>query len=227
MTIYASIYKCTNIITNESYIGYDSNWPSRKTKHLYDCANPNSKNYNCHFYRAIRKYGINNFLWEVIYQSWDKTYCLNEMETTFIKEYDTFLNGYNMTYGGEGTLGKKSWLGKKHSDETRRKISEANKGKIRSKEHSENISKSKLGKKVKPFTDEHKKKISESRKGKKPFEMTEEIAQKISNSLSGGNHYSAKPVNVNGIFYSCKKEAIQKLGINSYQLNKLLSANLR
>jgi group I intron endonuclease len=175
MNIYASIYKCTNTITNESYIGYDSNWPSRKTKHLYDYTNPNSKNYNCHFYRAIRKYGVNNFLWEVIYQSWDKTYCLNEMETKFIKEYNTFLNGYNMTKGGEGTLGKKSWLGRKHSDETKIKISESAKGKIRSEEHSKKISEAKKGKKIGPFSEEHKRKISESLKRRFNAQLEQDI----------------------------------------------------
>jgi group I intron endonuclease len=166
MSIYSTIYKCTNLITNECYIGYDSNWPSRKVKHLYDVSNTNSKNYNCHFYRAIRKYGIESFYWNIIYQSKDKEHCLNEMESHFINEFDSFNNGYNMTKGGEGTLGKKSWLGRKHSIETKLKISNSAKGKIRSKEHSENISKSKLGKKIKPFTDEHKKKISESIKKK-------------------------------------------------------------
>lgn len=164
MDIYATIYKCTNLLTNECYIGYDSNWPARKTKHLYDYLNPKSKNYNCHFYRAIRKYGIVNFNWEILYQSDDKKYCLNEMEEFFINEYDSFHNGYNMTKGGEGTLGKKSWLGKNHTIETKKKISESNKGKIRSREHSENISKAKKGKKIKPFTEEHKRRISESLK---------------------------------------------------------------
>ena len=166
MSIYSTIYKCTNLITNECYIGYDSNWPSRKVKHLYDVSNTNSKNYNCHFYRAIRKYGIDSFCWDIIYQSKDKKHCLNEMESYFINEFNSFNSGYNMTKGGEGTLGKKSWLGRKHSIETKLKMSNSAKGKIHSKEHSENISKSNKGKKRKPFSEEHKKKISESIKKK-------------------------------------------------------------
>lgn len=216
-----SIYKATNTINGKVYIGFDSNWPRRKSVHKSLSKNPTQK-----FHKALKKYGWNNFNWEILYQSKNGEYCLSVMEPYFIDENNSFNDGYNMTLGGEGTFGKKSWLGKKHTKESKRKISESNSGKIRTKEHSENISKSKLGKKIKPFTDEHKKKISESHKGKKPFEMTKEIAQKISKSLSGGNHYSAKPVNINGIVYSCKKEAIQKLGINSYQLNKLLTTNL-
>ena len=148
------------------------------------------------------------------------------MESHFIKQYDSFSCGYNMTYGGEGTIGKKSWLGKKHNDETKLKISQSLKGKIRSKEHSDNISKSTKGKKRKPFTEEHKRKISESNKGKLKYKCSSVTASKISKALSGGNHYSAIPVYLDGIYYTCKKEACKKIGINSYQLNKKLSANL-
>ena len=147
MNIYSTIYRCFNKLTNKSYIGYDSNWPGRKTKHLYDYVNPNSSNYNCHFYRALRRYGLQNFEWEIIYQSWDKKDCLNKMESFFIEEYNSFNKGYNMTKGGEGTLGKQSWLGKNHSQETKTKISLSLKGKPK-----------------KPLTEETKRKISESLK---------------------------------------------------------------
>jgi group I intron endonuclease len=162
-----SIYRCTNTTNGKIYIGFDSNWPKRKNKHLYDYKNPNSKNYNCHFYRAIRKFGIDNFEWDIVYQSTNKEHCLSIMEPHFIKEYKSFVNGYNMTEGGEGTFGKTSWLGKTHSDETKNKISQSLKGKIRNQEHSLNISKSTKGKKRKPFTEEHKRKLSESHKRRK------------------------------------------------------------
>jgi group I intron endonuclease len=175
MSIYSTIYRCTNNITKECYIGYDSNWPKRKTKHLYDCQNQNSVNYDCHFYRAIRKYGIENFTWEIVYQSWDKEHCLNTMESFFIEEYDSFTNGYNMTKGGEGTLGKKSWLGKKHSEETKNKMSLSAKGKIHSEEHSKKISDAKKGKKIGPFSEEHKRKISESLKRRFNAQLEQDI----------------------------------------------------
>jgi group I intron endonuclease len=226
MNIYSSIYRCYNILTGKSYIGYDSNWPSRKSKHIYDYLNKKSPNYNCHFYKALRKYGIENFSWEILYQSWDKKYCLNVMESFFIEQYDSFNNGYNMTKGGEGTLGKKSWLGKKHTEETKIKISLSLKRKIRSEQHSENISKSLKGKNKSKWPNERKERFSKQRKGIKPHEMTEEIRKKISISCSGGNHYSAIPVTINDVKYSCKKEACQKLNLSLYQLNKLLSTHL-
>jgi len=99
-----SIYKATNTINGKVYIGFDSNWPNRKRNHILDSQNKNNKT---KFYYAIRKYGIDNFMWEIIYQSKDGEYCKNVMETYFIQEYDTYKNGYNMTLGGEGTLGLK------------------------------------------------------------------------------------------------------------------------
>lgn len=64
--------------------------------------------------------------------------------------------------------------GKRHTEETRRKISEAHKGKKRnvwwlkgkplSEETKRKISSVKKGKKIQPFTEEHKRKLSEKRK---------------------------------------------------------------
>jgi group I intron endonuclease len=224
MSSYA-IYKCTNKINNKSYIGFDSNWPSRKRKHLYDAFNINAKNYNCHFYRALRKYDVKHFQWEIIYESDDKNHCLNIMEPHFIKEHNTFNDGYNMTQGGEGTFGKKSFSGRKHTEETKKKISDSNKGRIFTDEHCINISKAKKGSKRVPHSEEHKNKISKSLTGIKKGPITEEHKQKISKASSGGNHYNAIPVTINDITYSCKKEASEKLNLSKHYLNKLLTTD--
>jgi group I intron endonuclease len=99
MNIY-TIYKATNLINNKCYIGFDSRFPRRIYFHKYNYPNTDFK-----FYRAIRKYGWDNFEWEIIYQSNDKDYTKNIMENYFIEEYDSYLNGYNSTFGGEGTFG--------------------------------------------------------------------------------------------------------------------------
>ena len=100
MKIY-SIYKSTNKINNKVYIGFDSSWPSRIQQHKH-----NSKNKSQKFYCAIRKYGWDNFTWELLYQSSDKDHTLNFMENYFILEYNSYENGYNSTLGGDApTLG--------------------------------------------------------------------------------------------------------------------------
>lgn len=122
MNIY-SIYRATNKINGKSYIGFDANWPNRKTDHKRD-----SKSSELIFHRAIRKHKWDNFKWEVIYQSKDGQHTLDVMESFFILENNSHVfsqnsNGYNMAAGGGGTLGMR------HSTSTKKKIAASKKGK--------------------------------------------------------------------------------------------------
>lgn len=107
------IYKVTNIIfPNKCYIGFDSAWPDRKKEHYkssFKDYNKKYKFYYSEFHVALRNFGWDNFHWEVIYQSLDGEHTLKVMESHFIKEYNSYYKwnngGYNMTLGGEGTLG--------------------------------------------------------------------------------------------------------------------------
>jgi len=130
-----SIYKITNTINGKVYIGFDSNWPNRQKSHRYSLDKRNQK-----LYCAMRKYGWDKFVWEVIYQSKDGKHCLNVMESFFIKEYNSFKKGYNLTMGGEGTLGRPT------TDTTKTKISQALKNKPKSKEHLQKMSETRKGK---------------------------------------------------------------------------------
>lgn len=140
MLIY-SIYKATNKTNGKVYIGFDSNWPKRFHVHRHRCGYKDYTSSN--FYNAIRKYGWENFTWEIIYQSPDGEHCKNVMENFFIKEYRSYIgfddcNGYNMTLGGDGTFGYND----NKTPEHKQKISEALTGKPKSKEHIENFRKS-------------------------------------------------------------------------------------
>jgi len=106
MGIY-SIYKSTNLITGKQYIGYTGSFSNRKKQHKYESFNKTCSGYDSYFHRSIRKYGWNNFKWEIIYQSKDQKHCLNVMEKHFIMECDSYNNGYNETFGGEGCYGFK------------------------------------------------------------------------------------------------------------------------
>ncbi len=88
------IYKITNLINQKSYIGQSIDIKRRWRDHRR-CAKTED---NC-LYRAIRKYGVDNFSFEVIKECSPKE--LDELERYYIKLYDTYYNGYNSTLGGD------------------------------------------------------------------------------------------------------------------------------
>lgn len=95
------IYKATNNINNKVYIGQTIQpLNTRKSIHKYHALNDNSKEYkNNHFYNAIRKYGWENFSWEVI-DTADTYEELDNKERYWINHYDSINNGYNIRIGG-------------------------------------------------------------------------------------------------------------------------------
>jgi predicted GIY-YIG superfamily endonuclease len=99
MNIY-SIYKAVNKQNGKVYIGFDSSWPRRKWEHKSSYTKKQNK-----FYNALKKYGFDNFDWQVIYQSKDQEHTLKYMEPYFINLYESKVSGYNSTFGGEGVFG--------------------------------------------------------------------------------------------------------------------------
>ena len=96
------IYKITNLINNKIYIGQSKNIEKRWAKHRTGPFNPNNNCYNNALYRSIRKYGLDNFTFEVIEQC--KEADLNKKEIYWINYYDSHNKdkGYNLTDGGDG-----------------------------------------------------------------------------------------------------------------------------
>lgn len=95
------IYKITNNINNKVYIGQSRTIEKRWIKHKNASNNPNDHNYDTPLHRAFRKYGVNNFKFEIIEEcSIDK---LDEREIYWINYYDSFTKGYNLTLGGDGS----------------------------------------------------------------------------------------------------------------------------
>lgn len=86
----------TNKINGMKYIGQTiCHIKKRHSEHL--------KWNNSYIDRALRKYGEENFLLEVIEDGIDDADKLNELEIHYIEKYDTFKNGYNLTKGGCGS----------------------------------------------------------------------------------------------------------------------------
>lgn len=87
------IYKVTNKINGKVYIGQSVDIGRRWRQHM----TAEDDNY---FHKAIQKYGVENFRWEVIEKCKKKD--LDEREIYWIEYYDSFNKGYNCTKGGDG-----------------------------------------------------------------------------------------------------------------------------
>lgn len=93
------IYKIENTINGKCYIGQSENIARRWRAHRSAAFNPNADNYDITLYRAIRKYGIDNFTFTVLKEC--ELSELNELEIKFIQEYNCIApNGYNLSAGG-------------------------------------------------------------------------------------------------------------------------------
>ena len=111
-----TIYCATNLTNNKKYVGYTSDFNTRKHKHIFDSQN----NPKTHFHKALNRC---DFSWEILHEDNDKSKALHYWEEYYIRKLNTYaLNGkgYNYSYGGDGAGHIKT---KTH----RRKISETNK----------------------------------------------------------------------------------------------------
>lgn len=90
------IYKATNIINGQVYIGATKqDLEDRKKDHL----NKADKHYNHKFQKAILEYGKENFHWEQLDTAFDSN-DLAIKESKYIEQYDSNQNGYNSDKGG-------------------------------------------------------------------------------------------------------------------------------
>lgn len=97
------IYVYTNKINGHQYVGQTNNLQKRYNGHKSDSYNPNSHSYNLPLHAAIRKYGLENFTFEVI-EEVETVEQANEREIYWIKEKQSHVSkgGYNITFGGDG-----------------------------------------------------------------------------------------------------------------------------
>lgn len=145
------IYQIKNKVNEKKYIGKTVNPCKRWSRHSnYPFSKTNKKDECPKLYAAIRKYGINWFEFTILREYNSHKECC-QAERDFIKLLDTIKNGYNISEGGEGVRAgiHHPFYGKKHTKESRNKISL-----------------SKKGKKMGPASKERKAKISAALKGK-------------------------------------------------------------
>lgn len=165
MKSYGIIYTIKNIINGKIYVGQTIRGLNKRLYQHFNSPQPNSA-----IDRAIQKYGIENFTFDVV-DTADDQETLNMLERLHIARYEsmTYQEGYNIRAGG---------FNGKHSLESRQKLSKSHKGKRLSDEHKKKISNSLKGFK---HSKEYKIKLSEVNKGK---QYSSKTRKKISDKQS-------------------------------------------
>ena len=98
----ASIYKMTNTITGEIYIGCTTKSVNKRFME-HKSRSKADKYLTIKLYKSIREYGFENFIVEELFKCDNSSKELFEIET--IAKYDSFNNGLNHTIGGKGIIG--------------------------------------------------------------------------------------------------------------------------
>jgi group I intron endonuclease len=224
MKIISGIYLIT-FPNNKTYVGQSKNclyrWNSHKSAANIYLRNPKKPTRVVD--RAIAKYGHKNCKFEILKETYDRTYY----EKLFILLYNSYYKnnkGYNLTFGGEinegqkmsaetkikisqGLKNSKTWqtnvregrkklIGRKYSDITKEKMSLAQRDRILSEETKEKIRNIRKGK------------TAEEIYGK---EKSIEWKRKHSESLKGNGAIKIKCIQTGEIFNS-QTECIAKYG---------------
>ena len=199
------VYQHRNKINGKVYIGITMQTPEQRWRH--------GEGYKSspHFYAAIQKYGWDNFEHNILFQNLTKEEaCKKEQE--LIAKYNSMNReyGYNSTSGGDifvmneetkqkisrSLMGNKNGLGHPCSEEKKKKISEAQKGRH--------------------LTEEHKQKLSEAAK-KRHTPCSEQAKENIRKASHKKPVYCEE---LNKVFESVQ-ECSRQLGIPATNISKL------
>lgn len=209
-----TVYIHKNKINGKMYVGQTSQPPQKR----WD----NGKGYETSpkFFNAILKYGWNNFEHIIVANNLTQEEA-NNLEERLIQQYETQIYGYNIRSGGTNY---------QHSEETKRKIGEANKKSLKgshwSEEHRQLISQMFQGENNpffgKKHTDKTKQIISEHRKGKcsgneHPMygkKHTKESLEKMSQNRQGKGGKKILCINTGQIF-ECMMDAARWCGLKT------------
>lgn len=123
------VYKHTSP-SGKVYIGITNQKPERRWR-------PDGSGYrqSTHFYRAIKKYGWDSFIHEILYKGLSKEDALR-IEKELIQEYKSYENGYNSSLGGD-------YGG--YTEDVKKKISDAVSDLWKSEEYRQHMSDAHVG----------------------------------------------------------------------------------
>ena len=226
------IYKLTSKSSLKSYIGVTQRTLIKRWGEHKGLANSGSK---YHLHKAIRKYGYNDFNLEIL----EIVFNLEEsfrLEILYIKKFNTFNYGYNMTTGGDSgprLIGSANGMyGKSHTIETREKMSYKKKllvGKL----HPQFGKTSPLkGRTYEEIMGVDKALVLKKEKSlrltgiKRPYNIgnnnpakRKEVREKISKARSN-------PITIYNIIYPNIKIACKELNLSRYKIKKIILENI-
>ncbi len=231
--MYGFIYRAQNLINQKIYIGQTTQSLNRRIKGHKDKIIRQKS--NTHFHNAIRKHGIDNFMWTILCHV-DNKKALDKAEIYWIKYYDTIKNGYN--HLGGGSNGKHSLIAKRKMSKSHLGKEPWNKGGHFTEKTKLKMSKSRLGKipwnKGGHHTEKTKEILSRQRLGVEPWNKGLKGAQEAWNkgiktgSLSEEHR---KKIGAAGLGHIVTEETRQKMSISRKRLwadpemkNKMIEA---
>jgi len=113
-----SIYIITNTINNKQYVGWTVKTIEKRFKNHIYIAKCGSKTY---LHNALLRYGPENFNIKLLEQV-TNIRLAKKREKFYIQKYKTYEIGYNLTLGGDGTIGIK------YTEERKKQMSDSRKG---------------------------------------------------------------------------------------------------
>lgn len=188
------IYKITNVVDNKIYIGCASNVRTRKNGHLHDLKNNYHK--NSYLQNAWNKHGEVNFKFEVVELCDIK--LLHEKEHFWVSYYNAL--DRNIGYNLKPTDPNGCSI---HSEETKEKLRQANKGKKPSAHCIQKL-------KERTLSSEHKEIMRKSREGIDYTKLhREKRGKKVIDQATG-------------IIYSSLAEVCDLLGVTKGSFSRIL-----
>ena len=228
-----AIYIFTNKVNGKKYVGETLNMKKRISHYK----SPSKRRY---FETALKKYGFDGFNLQVIYLPKASKEELLDLEETFIFIENSLVteNGYNLCQRGrmnsilpmsDETRRKLSEAqrGKKHSDESKRQISEGNAGKKRSDESRHKMSESKKGNKA---SEETKRKLSKAQKGRQHTDETRRKMSEVQKVKPTKTEKSVIQLSLDGDFiceYRSISDAARSVGCNRSHISCVCKEKLK
>lgn len=192
------VYIHTNKFNGKMYIGITSQPPKNRWRDgVGYVLGYKNKTY---FYNAILKYGWDNFSHEILFEGLTEDEAkAKEVELIAKWKTNNRAYGYNLTEGGEGTLGFRNF-----SIEQRERRSEFMKNRI--------------------VSEETRKRMSAARKGKPSWNSGKTLDDAYKRKISE-NHGHSKKVTIDGIVFRNITEGAKHIGVTRKTLSDWLAGN--